>query len=222
MLRRASQAILSLAIFPLAVKASDLVLPPGASIPPTTLSQFTTEWWQWALSQPNSTNPVRDRTGAHCGAGQAGPVWFLAGGFGSSKIRRTCTVPAGKALFFPIINMVYLPPRQDSAYSCAEAKVDAALNNDTAINLFAELDGAPIQNVKQHRISSETCFDAYARIPAPYRPYNAYPSASDGYWLLLKPLKPGRHLLKFGGRYNNKSQQAGRMIQDIEYVLIVQ
>lgn len=37
-----------------------------------------------------------------CASDQAGPVWYLAGTAGGS-VMRNCTVPAGKALFFPLI-----------------------------------------------------------------------------------------------------------------------
>ena len=45
------------------------------------LPQLTAQWQQWALSLPNDVNPLVDTTGALCGVGQRGPVWFLAGTF---------------------------------------------------------------------------------------------------------------------------------------------
>jgi hypothetical protein len=34
-------------------------------------------------------------------------VWFLAGAFGADPVVRQREVPAGKALFFPLINTAY-------------------------------------------------------------------------------------------------------------------
>src|SRR5262249_7983648 len=68
-----------------------------------TYGEWSAQWWQWVLSIPAATNPNLDTTGANCGMGQAGPVWFLAGAFGGT-FTRFCTVPAGKALFFAILN----------------------------------------------------------------------------------------------------------------------
>lgn len=201
---------------------SSSVLPPGSAIVGLTPAQLSNEWWQWAHSAPADVNPVRDRSGANCGVGQNGPVWFLAGGYGSSKIHRVCSVPYGKAIFFPVINMVYWPQSDNSSFTCDQAKAAAALNNDTAIDLYAALDGVVIRDVKQYRVSSKECFDVFARMPPSQRPYTAHPSASDGYWLLLNPLKRGHHFLKFGGRYNRNSRDYGRMVQDIEYELVVQ
>lgn len=207
-------AFVAIAISPIC-SAGDPVAGPGTP-------DLAAQWWQWAMSATQDKNPVVDLTGANCATNQSGATWFLAGGFGSSKIRRTCTVPAGKTLFFPLVNMVYTPARGVPPITCADTKAAAALNNDTAIDLFAELDGTPISQLKQYRVSSDKCFDALARQPASLQPYKAFPSATDGFWLLLKPLSAGRHTLKFGGKYNRQSADYGHMVQDIEYVLLVQ
>lgn len=222
MLRTTLILLLATITCPLVANASDLAYPPGSSVKGRSMGELTTEWWQWAMAFPDDVSPVHDLSGANCGIGQSGAVWFLAGGFGSSKIRRVCSVPDGKTLLFPLINMAYWPRKNNLSYTCDQAKVSAALNNETALDLFAEVDGVAVDGLKQHRVTSEKCFNVFARIPSSQRSYNAYPSASDGYWLVLKPLPKGRHILKFGGKYNRNSSAYGRMVQDIEYELIVQ
>lgn len=207
---------------PFVVSAADTLLPPGSGWEGRSGPQLAAEWWQWASAEPDETNPVQDLSGAQCAVGQRGTLWFLAGGFGSSLIQRTCTVPAGKALFFPIINMAYYPQRGNTAYACARARSQAALNNDAAVDLFAEIDGVPVPEPKRFRVATEQCFNIFGRIAQADRPYEGYPAATDGYWLLLNPLPKGRHVLKFGGRYNRSSTAYGRSLQDIEYRLNVQ
>src|SRR5437588_12909771 len=73
-------------------------LPGGLSYP-----QWSAKWWQWEWSTPFAINPVFDTTGIDCGVNQSGPVWFLAGTSGFNATRN-CIVPAGKMIFFPIIN----------------------------------------------------------------------------------------------------------------------
>ena len=221
MLRKIAAVFMISAAIPLTANAAESALPPDSPVYVKVPAQLTAEWWQWAESIPDEMNPVSDPTGANCAVGQRGRIWFLAGGFGSSKIRRVCTIPSGKAVFFPIINMVYWRSKEGSSFTCEQAKANAMLNNDTALDLFAELDGVPVPDIKQYRISTSKCFNVYERMPMSERPYNGYPSASDGYWLLLKPLKSGHHTLQFGGRYNRNSPNYGRMVQDIEYDLIV-
>ncbi|MDX8399117.1 MAG: hypothetical protein R8K20_02580, partial [Gallionellaceae bacterium] len=161
-------------------------------------------------------------SGAHCDVGQQGNIWFLAGGFGSSKIQRSCVIPAGKYIFFPVVNMVYYPRKENNGYTCEQAKVNAAVNNDKALDLHVELDGIAVKNPKRFRARTEKCFNIFEKIPREYQPYNAYPSASDGYWIGLRPLQKGKHTLRFGGRYNSTDSVYGRMVQDIEYEITVE
>jgi hypothetical protein len=69
--------------------------------------KLSAEWWQWALSIPTSQNPQLDSTGEDCMIGQQGSIWFLAGVFGGGEATRTCSVPEGKELFFPVVNSVW-------------------------------------------------------------------------------------------------------------------
>ncbi|HEX7965515.1 MAG TPA: hypothetical protein VF651_07335 [Gammaproteobacteria bacterium] len=193
-------------------------------VSPKVSLRLVEDWWQWAESVPLEKSPIQDETGADCAQDQQGPVWFLAGGYGTSKIHRACTIPAGKSLFFPIINMVYFPGPGSTPlnFTCADAQEYAELDNDTAMDLFASVDGVSIEGLKRFRVSTHDCFDIFARLPEDQQPYSGYPSATDGFWLMLKPLSKGRHLIKFGGRYNSSTPDYGHMIQDIEYELTVE
>jgi len=75
-----------------------------------TYSQWAASWWQWALSIPADISPLNDPTGANAAPGQSGHVWFLAGILGGSggAATRSVAVPAGKALFFPILNYTWV------------------------------------------------------------------------------------------------------------------
>jgi hypothetical protein len=67
-------------------------------------SHLAAQWWQWALETPTSVNPLQDPTGQFGAVNQShGNVWFLAGNTGGVTVR-TVTIPAGKALFFPVAN----------------------------------------------------------------------------------------------------------------------
>src|SRR5579859_6482918 len=218
-------------VFALALGVAACTVPWEKNVSPLSLDQningrsgadLSAEWWKWAMASPQEINPVRDSSGRHCGVGQSGEVWFLAGGFGSARISRTCTIPFGKYIFFPVVNMAYWPPEENSGYTCEQAKASASLNNDTAVDLFASVDGVEIPNVKTYRARTEKCFDIFERVPRSYGPYKAFPSASDGYWLLVAPLPKGKHTIKFGGKYNRGSAAYGRMVQDIEYYVVVE
>lgn len=67
-------------------------------------TQWSNSWWQWVDSIPASVSPLPDGTGANCAQNQSGPVWYLAGSSDGVSHVRTCTVPAGKSIFFPLAN----------------------------------------------------------------------------------------------------------------------
>jgi hypothetical protein len=182
--------------------------------------EYANIWWQWTYSMPKEISPVRDVTGENCHAGQNGEVWFLAGGYGTSKIKRRCEIPEGKYIFFPVINMVYWP-REEGSLSCENAKKYAALNNDELLSIEVELDSIKASNPAQTRISSEKCFDLLSLVSRDQNPPKVYPSASDGYWVMLKPLSKGVHSLKFNAMYNRENSAYGKMAQDLEYEIII-
>lgn len=199
-------------------KSGPRPLEPGERFEGTTLGEWSAEWWKWAMASPREANLVADLSGEHCATGQQGDPWFLAGGFGSSKVKRGCA--GGPLASLPVVNMVYCAPPENHAFTCERAKRYAAVNNDEALDLFVELDGVPISDVKRFRAKTEACFNVFERA-GPKAP-SAYPSAADGFWLLLPALPRGKHVLEFGGRYTNGVSAYGRMVQDIEYELLME
>lgn len=186
-------------------------LPDNASVAGLSQSELTNRWWQWAGSFEYPDSPVSDTTGERCAAGQEGQVWFLAGTYGSRPASRTCKVPADKYLFFPLINYIVMPGM------CRQCGCDAVvahareITND-AMGLFTELDGRALGSLNEHRVPSNGCFNAAARIPTSPK---MEPAASDGYWLLIPPLPKGKHTLRFGGSLPS-------LRQELTYTLIVE
>jgi hypothetical protein len=181
------------------------------------LDEYTNIWWQWANSMSDDESPVTDKTGARCHINQHGHVWFLAGGYGSSKITRKCSIPKDNYIFFPVINMLHYPA-SGVQLTCKSAKERAAMNNNLLRSFIVTIDNHKIVNPAFHRYSSPECFDLFDLVPKSTAP-KAYPSATDGYWVMLRPLSPGSHRIKFRAEYHNPGQDFGTMIQDIEYQL---
>jgi hypothetical protein len=181
------------------VTQSPGVLPPEAHAFGTTYQQLSVEWWQWALSIPASVNPLVDETGANCAVGQSGRVWFLAGSFGG-EINRTCTIPAGRAVFFPVLNIVSLNiPAVETA---AQLQYDIRGWRGGAKQLYASIDGVPVQDLSAYSVASPAegfivtwPADNFFELTAGTRTL----AASDGVYLLLAPLSTGTHQLRFGG-----------------------
>ena len=177
------------------------VVPPNSRPFGLTYGEWSARWVQWALAIPTPDNPILDTTGADCAVGQRGPVWFLAGTFGTT-VTRHCTVPEGKAIFFPIVNAFCFPPPADVAQLRADCR---DLMNQVA-NLSASVDGVPIRdltNVLTTRFRVVSPVFSF-RVPADNileigGPQTVQPAVDDGVFIMLRPLPDGRHVIRFHG-----------------------
>ena len=199
---------------------NDYVLPSHSFLAGKTLGEYGAEWWQWSLSIPLAESPVKDLTGEKCAAGQQGKVWFLAGTYESHPVKRRCTVPEGWYVFFPVINMVYWRPVKREV-SCEAVKEGAALNNDRLDFIEVEIDGVKVPSPRDHREQSVGCFDVFARVAKEAHPPPGYPAASDGYWIMVKPLPVGEHTIAFRAKYSRPGDSYGDLAQDVSYRIIV-
>lgn len=192
------------------VAAKQPAVPPNEEVAGISQAKWSQKWWQWAGSFEREESPVADQNGALCGRRQSGPVWFLAGTYGTKRTVRACEVPRGKYLFFPLVNNVVGPPG-DRPATCRDVIESAAAMSDHASYLVAEIDGVRLKNLKSYRQAPQECFDIGARTEPRLR---VYPCAANGYYVMLKPLSPGRHELNFGGIM-------GGMAQAVTYTLEV-
>lgn len=190
-----------------AVAQTELAVPPADLVANASQADWSRAWWQWAGSFDQASSPVADRTGANCHLKQAGPVWFLAGTYGTQRTIRTCKVPRDKYLFFPLINYVVMPDSYaatcNAAACCAAYARDAKSMTDEPSNLILDVDGHRLEGLARHRQATKDCFDMGALAEPKYR---IFPSAANGYYVMLRPLSPGKHVLNFGGRLPGMSQ----------------
>jgi len=192
-----SAAVLSLVVsFPV-LGADRRVNPPtlGKSI-----GDWGQAWWQWALSFPTATNPILAPDGEiDCAAGQRGQVWFLAGTFGGPT-NRSCLIPRGKALFFGIINGIWWT---GDAPDVAGLRAGVAMGVDAVDALSCSVDGTPCAYFtaivrSQSRVVPLTLPEGSIAVTDFGYEAGLYPeSVADGYWVMLKPIGPGDHVIHF-------------------------
>jgi hypothetical protein len=187
------------------------LLAPTEQIGGKTQLELSVLWWQWAASFEQNESPVADRTGALCANGQSGDVWFLAGTYGTKRTERTCRVPFGKTLFFPLINYVVMP-RESGSTNCASVTKDADRITSNPSLLVLDLNGQKFSNLQSHRLATRRCFDVGALTKDKQR---IFPSAGNGYYAAIRPLPKGTHTLEFGGVLPS-------MVQAVSYTLIVE
>jgi len=190
--------------------ADAMLLPPDGQVDGETFGALTSRWWQWSEHMPVA--PFLDPDGRLCELGQEGPVWFLAGTDGSFDAMRTCTIPADRHLFVPLITRAVGAgePGETEALSCTQKQQRAANFVDHVYTGLVLLDGRPIGQYQRMRAAGESCFTLTSNDPA---------VATDGYWLMLKPLPPGQHTLAIAAAYREGPRQ---MMQNFQYTLEVQ
>jgi hypothetical protein len=185
-------------------------LPPDATVGGLGLADWTVRWWQWSTSFPAALNPLTDTTGARCGYGQAGPVFFL--GLPPAEVdpnapvaaTRSCTVPLGVALFAPVaVNTCdgVEPPPFFGADAAAQ-RACARKNIDQGFQLILTqgeltVDGRRVA-LAPYRVTTP-------QFPLSFPPGNlsGLPPAvatavGDGFQALLAPLPAGAHVVTIG------------------------
>lgn len=178
----------------------------GARLAGVAQHEWSQRWWQWAYSFERARSPVADRTGERCASRQDGPVWFLAGAYGSQRVERTCRVPLGKSLFFPLVNFIFYS-REGPTQDCAELRRKVIEMADDPDVLVLSIDGRRVDGLQAHRQTTPGCFSLVAGMPPD--------AAGSGYYVALPPLPKGEHRLEFGGVVSG-------LTQAISYTLIVE
>jgi hypothetical protein len=176
-----------------------------------TYGRWAAAWWQWAIGIPAAVNPILDTTGENCAQRQVDEVWFLAGSFlndPEQPVVRHCAVPAGKSLFFPLINGAFGAYLHDPPEQKTEEFLRANARCTLPAQISVEIDGfdvpkptrfftgasgsqSPLFNVQMPSGNvlgaDETAIPELALSPV----------AEEGYYLFVFPLDPGQHTIHF-------------------------
>lgn len=175
--------------------------------------QLVEAWSRWVYAMPATTGPIFDLTGASCGMGQDGPVWFLAGTPGGSATRE-CTIPHGKQLFFPLVNAnwpLFEGEAEDEELVAERVAFFDSLPEATCA-LTLRIDGEDAFAGGLDEMVEELWVESYE----PYEltmdgewlggPTGLYDMMGGGYYARVHPLTPGDHVLELGGRLCNGEQ----------------
>jgi hypothetical protein len=202
-----------------------------------TPEELAAVWTQWAFSKPvDVDSPLIGsyKGGPRCDGTPLSPTqgntWFLAGTFDSSKVVRTCTMPAGTQLFFPVVNWIAFPfAPKETPQNQRKAAIDAmnATLNDPKLRMSVTVDGTEVASNRIGRAISpaffsvtmpeENAFDPFVNPNPPGLRAGVYEGwTTDGLWVTLPPLPPGEHTIHFEAR----ARSVG-VSQDNTYILTV-
>ncbi|WKE67160.1 hypothetical protein PVT67_07965 [Gallaecimonas kandeliae] len=205
-----------LALFSFETLALDeALLPPRMRVAKVSQEQYAVAWWQWQKSVPGPASPYADVTGHRCDYNQKGPVWFLASAPNGQKVDRYCNVPAGKFLFVPMLSML-AAPNFENQYPCETMQQAVQVSWPLIKELSLQVDGQDMGNLAPFKQSSRQCFDLLGAVSRDRLPPKITPSATEGYWVMVKPLPPGEHKLSIRSRYEAGD---GEQVQNIDYTI---
>ena len=115
-------------------------------------------------------------------------------------------VPGGRALFFPIINGFNDNGGVADPQSDEKLKVDAEAMADDFSELVVEVDGVAAEGLADLLVVAAPYTGTLPAEPNLYTCLGApnvtgsYPGYVTGYWVMLPPLEPGAHRIRFAGK----------------------
>ena len=217
------------------------VIPPDSVAYGRTFGEWSAAWEQWADSIPVAEHPLFDNPVGNpdCSKGQSGPVWFLGGKFcgggatcSYTGVVRHCSIPSGKALYFPILNYedsaleesVAENPGNPAYLQIAALRQGAAATQDAIYSVSCSVDGEPVPDLKANYRVQSTAFGF--TLPADnlfkavygnngFVAGSYFPAVDDGWYVMLAPMHPGPHVVHIAG-------SAPGYTLDVTYYLQVQ
>lgn len=134
------------------------------------------------MSEPERTNPVADEDGSECARNQPQDRWFLAGTFGT-QAERTCRIPGGVPVAFPLVNLMGGP--SDCADFMSTAKGSAVLDGKKVDPETVRGATISVQGVADNPVTGTD---------------ERSTATGCGLWVQLPPLEPGKHTLTIRGQ----------------------
>lgn len=178
-----------------------------------THAEWGAAWWKWNYENPGPKHPLGDTTGADCDVNQPAEVFYLVGSLGGA-VTRTCTVPKGKALFFPLINVAAdnagVPVADQMTEEQLKEFAGGAMDVVTSIQL--ELDGksagATLADYSEYLGAltpfsytvPDTADNFYRKVFGLDFAGKVDSAYTRGYWMMIAPPAAGAHTIHLKAR----------------------
>jgi hypothetical protein len=164
----------------------------------TTIPEWTAKWWNWAYSFSGYyNNPLLDPNGTALMKFQPSdePVFFLSGAY-NSVANRTVTIPAGKAILYPVLNAEI--SFTDFPNAKGEDDLKRALKSDLSAATYVGTELNEI-SLPYHRIKADLFDLSVAKDNIFDVSDGPTQAVADGYWIFLKPLPIGEYTIHIKG-----------------------
>lgn len=187
------------------------VMPPHSKAFGKTYGEWQAAWQQWSMSLPYTAHPLLD-TGP-VSTGQSGHVWFLGGSYSggpAGPVVRNVTIPPGKALFFPIINVFWDPVGMDPVPTVEELQALAAGAINSVNYATCSIDGVALNGIgvsgpyrhpsavySYQVLLDDSLFEYFGAMPPYVAGMIVDYCVDDGIYIMLAPLSVGSHVIHF-------------------------
>jgi hypothetical protein len=193
-----------------------VIFPPQSHPYGKSYGEWAAAFWQYAFPLPVEGHPFLDPE-ADVAAGQSGKVWFWSAPDG--PLTRHVTMPRGTALFLTIRDAECSSLEEAPFFGATEEEQRACAQwlADHIVDVSAEIDGVPVQNIEDYRFQTPQFeFDA----PTPWvfgATGGAGTAVGDGYFLMLKPMSLGTHTIHYSGTFHFDAGELGDEAFDLPH-----
>jgi hypothetical protein len=220
--------------------SSTLAVPPTEDPLGISYADWGERWYAWWASLPASTHPS---LGGPCEQGQDDPdVWFLATAAPTCS-ERSCKVPQGRHILVMVDGFYGSPAPEEGCATNGECrKAESDYQEACAINgpvgsgdeVCLEVNGERVANLDEYAFTTGLfrikphATDPISSFLSPYGEHTCTGDCAKGsdrhmiacgYWVMLKPLEPGEHVLRF---YFGIPDDGGFVSREVYYHLTVE
>jgi hypothetical protein len=220
--------LFSLIVSPTAASTSINIFPPGSSPYGLAYPKHIENFWKWALGIPAKENPISDPTGERCAVGQSNTnssVFFLT--FNNGGVSdRVCKVPAGKALFIPVMQ-VEISDKDIPGAKPDELKAETKSDQDSVNSLYLQIGNKTYnyQELLKYRKATDI-FDVNYADNGIFGIVKGGPTKAhaDGFYIITEPLQRGNYTVHFKSSLSCLDPNCAEpnFAQDIKYNIIAE
>ena len=172
-------------------------------------AKLAVAWTKWAYSKPAEDSPLIGsyEGGDKCDGRPVSPTpgkkktWFLAGTPDGRVVERTCTVPVGRRLFFPLVSATFFITEPGETKEQARQAVTDFIREvlkDPDLSIEVTVDGKEVKSKRIDRARTRFFNVTFPEdnIFAEFGVERGkYETISNGLWVLLPPLSKGEHTI---------------------------
>jgi hypothetical protein len=193
--------LFSLILSPIAASTSVNIFPPESKPYGLTYPEHIENYWKWALEIPAKENPINDQTGEGCATGQSNTnssVFYLTFNNGGVS-ERTCKVPAGKALFIPVMQ-VEISDKDIPGAKPEDLKAETKRDQDSVNSLYLKINDKEYSynDLLKYRTATDI-FDVNYANNGIFGIVEGGPTKAhaDGFYIITEPLQKGNYTVHY-------------------------